>query len=302
LRSYLAPRVLFPITCSRGCYWRKCSFCNISRSTCPTFKLRSLERVESDLAYLEEKFGARDFYFSDNAIPPKYLPGLTRYFRSRENLATWTGMMRMERSITTEMLVEACGAGFRLVMFGQESGNQRVLDMMRKGISLAVSERLIRDAAQAGMLVTLMNIVGFPTETGEEAEDTLRFILANREHLFSAHVSSYLLMRDSPLHERFANFGLSDLKISDAREIFPTFRYSTSLGMSQDESAAKYEEIRSRLFYVFPWTSFFIDTCSHALMYFSEFGPERFRQELGSLVAVLLTSSAVPAEVDGERL
>ncbi len=104
-------------------------------------------------------------------------------------------------------------SGCTLLMFGLESGNQRTLNLMSKGTKLDDVEKIIRNLKDVGIGIHVYLIFGFPGETDEEAEDTLRFIEKNRDFLDSGFAHEFGLEWGSPIHTHYRDFGITKIKV-----------------------------------------------------------------------------------------
>ena len=71
LKSYFIPEVVMPFQTSRGCYWRKCSFCDHDFGMC--YNIKDLDKLVYEIKYFKEKYGITKFEFIDEAISPSYM-------------------------------------------------------------------------------------------------------------------------------------------------------------------------------------------------------------------------------------
>ncbi|MFG6202605.1 B12-binding domain-containing radical SAM protein [Nonomuraea sp. JJY05] len=161
LHEYLMPAPVLPLPASRGCYWN-CAFCTHHHIYGDSYRVRSLELIGRDLATLAEKYGSRHVYFVDESMSPKLLWHISRAIKESGADLRWGCETRMERSLTRDDFRLAHESGCRVLSFGMESANQRVLNLMNKGITIATIERIIGDCAQVGIKVHVMCIIGFP--------------------------------------------------------------------------------------------------------------------------------------------
>ncbi len=284
LDRYLSPDVVFPISCSRGCYWRKCSFCSISVSSCPTFKMRSPRHVKEDLNGLMKKYDARYFFFTDNAVTPRHLSEIAEFFSSSTNDVAWTGMVRLEKEFTLELLKKLRRGGCLQLLFGQESANERVLNLIRKGTLVSDSKKIIKDAHAAGIAVGLMNIIGFPTETEEEADQTIDFLVKNKPFIYTTTLTLFDIRENSPVHNNPRDFAISYMRMKDKKDLYPKFYFSTEEGMTRKQASQKCETGKQVLLKAYPWCGLFLDEAAHSLLYLSHVGYEGFTATLESLL------------------
>jgi hypothetical protein len=183
LSSYLAPRPVLPILTGKGCYFNRCKFCDIpfiNHVSRKPYRLRSPDRVVQDCLTLHARHGARHFVITDEALSPKLLLELADRLRPHQDLdLNFTGYARLEPGFNQEVCEAIARAGFRKLFFGLESGSQRTLDHMDKGIQVRDAPAILRRLRAAGVLFHIFSIVGFPEEDEASALETLAFFDAN---------------------------------------------------------------------------------------------------------------------------
>jgi len=165
LNDYIAPEPVLPIITSRGCYWGKCTFCSHTRPYGPHVRVRKPEQVIDEMAVQIERYGARRFLFVDEAISPRMMRHLSQDILDR-GLDVQFGMegVRVEEAFDEALLRLAHRAGLRWIYVGIESANQRLLDLIEKGITMARVERLIatcRETGNLGYLMYLADSLGY---------------------------------------------------------------------------------------------------------------------------------------------
>jgi anaerobic magnesium-protoporphyrin IX monomethyl ester cyclase len=276
LDLYLAPVKSLALSPSRGCYWKKCAFCAMSRSAGATYRERSVERFADDVAELVRVCGARHFMFMGDAITPPWLARASAALIARAPGIVWDTEVRFERAFTAGILRSMHQAGCRVLRFGFESGSQRVLDAMRKGTRLDVVERIIAACHDAGIRVGLQGFVGFPGETKREAEATFRFILSHRPQVSSATMTVFRLFQGSAVFADPETFGVVPL----GRFVTGGFEYKVKRGMSHARANAVQQELIHR--YTEEWIDLFNPLYNNAcgspptLLYAARYGTAVF--------------------------
>lgn len=154
---------------SQGCYWHKCSFCRTELSFVKNHVCVELKEITGWIKNLVEKYPVRILHFTDDAADPELLVELSIFLIENNISIFWVTNMRFDSRITIEKLDLYKKAGCRAIYFGLESCNERVLKKMKKGISITFVEKTLKNCAEIGIPVNLYMIVGFPTETEEEA-------------------------------------------------------------------------------------------------------------------------------------
>ena len=166
-----------PIAMSRGCI-RRCVFCSEWVSG-KVFRSRSGKDVFQEICrQMERHPHVRYFNFNDSLIngEMRALRELVSLLNESELGIQWEGNAIATPLMTPAFLREMRQAGCRRLVYGIESGSQRVLDGMRKGLTVEVAERVLRDTHEADIEASTNWIVGFPTEREEDFRDTLDFI------------------------------------------------------------------------------------------------------------------------------
>ena len=121
----------------------------------------------------------------------------------------WGGMARVRPQMDREFLEKAYKAGCRALLFGVESGSQRVKDHMKKNVKIEVEERVIRDCTEVGIHVGAFVLVGYVTESEEDFQATLDFIGRNHRYLGSVYPGMGLnIFPGSELYDRREELGV----------------------------------------------------------------------------------------------
>jgi len=170
------------VNSSRGCNWGRCTFC----STISPYRSRRPEHVFQEINYLYRDHGVRRFSFSDQDVnnDPDALLALCDQIIAAGlgPKITLGGDLRISKSCTLEFFRKLKKAGFWFVDFGLESASNRVLKLMKKGISRELAERNLKAAKGAGLGVGINLMVGFPGERYEDFADTLQWLLAMKAY------------------------------------------------------------------------------------------------------------------------
>ena len=185
---------------------------------------------------LTEKWGARRFFFCDEAVSPRVLKKLPALLLEQGAAYDWTGAARFEPSLDAVTLQRLARSGCRMLMFGLESASPRVLERMDKGISLDVARRILREGAEAGIWNHIFFFFGFPGETAEEAQETLRFFRENSAHIHSICSGTFMLERHSRVAADPQRYGVSRLMSAPEHRLAFYYDYQVGSGMSETEA------------------------------------------------------------------
>lgn len=177
------PNAMVPIITGRGCGWGVCTFCSDITSTAGrTFRSRSAGNVMAEIALQNKRHNARLFVFTDLKLNSNLEVWRTLCSQFQETVpgARWIGAVhvgsRGENGLTAAELLEAGKAGMVRLTTGFESGSQRLLNRMAKGVDLKLTSRFMRDANDAGISVRMTMITGFPSEVTADIDETTAFL------------------------------------------------------------------------------------------------------------------------------
>lgn len=247
LDLYLSAEVVLPYDINRGCYFSECTFCTLPTVIGPGFRTRKVERMVDHLLEIKEKHDCRHFYFITDCMPPATLRELPRELMARDANIVWSCDAKVERrSYEDGGAQRLYDAGCRKLLFGFESVTPRILQMMEKGQTTDDVTFVSKACHQAGISVTWYAMIGFPSETREEALATLDFI---EEHAGIIQEVSMQTFHIDEIAETFRSPERYGLTVHDDPEadLQLYHDYSVQTGMSQAETAKMHPEVRARL-------------------------------------------------------
>jgi hypothetical protein len=197
LHSYLSPEPVLPVAASRGCYWRRCSFCPEAVSPGHAYRDADARAFPALLRSLSDRYGVSRFHLTDNAIPPAVLRGMAVRKRALEGLQ-WHGFARFEPSLRDPGFAsDLAGAGCAMLQLGLESGSQGLLDRMGKGTRVADASTILENLSRAGIAAYVYVMLGVPGETRSDAEKTVAFLKENAENIGFLNLSILNLPREA---------------------------------------------------------------------------------------------------------
>lgn len=177
--GYISPGFILPYSASRGCYWRKCTFCPENGEGNPYVPIPP-GRVISDLDDLIAGTNPVLVHLLDNAVSTTLMKSLSE---SRLG-APWYGFSRINRELTDlDFCLSLRRSGCVMLKIGLESGDQGVLDAMRKGIDLATVSSALKTLKKAAIATYVYLLFGTPEETEACARKTLDFVVTHREEI-----------------------------------------------------------------------------------------------------------------------
>jgi anaerobic magnesium-protoporphyrin IX monomethyl ester cyclase len=175
-RYKINSKVYMPIITSRGCPFN-CAFCLASKMCGHGFRARSPQKVVDELEWLKDNFGAGAFAFYDDTFTHDIdrAIAICDEMQKRNFILPWDCRTRVDR-ITPQLLAKLKATNCQLIHFGVESGSQELLNIMRKGTTVEQNAKAIKMVKEAGILVAISLVIGYPGETPEMLKQTVDFI------------------------------------------------------------------------------------------------------------------------------
>jgi anaerobic magnesium-protoporphyrin IX monomethyl ester cyclase len=179
-RYKILNKTYLPIITSRGCP-AHCTFCAAYKMCGRGFRARSPKKVVDELEWLRDEFGAGAFAFYDDTFTfdVNRAVAICDEMQKRKIDLPWDCRTRVDR-VSPELLNKLHKSGCQLIHFGVESGNQQMLNLMRKGTTVELNAKAIKLAKQAGISAAISLVIGYPTETPEQLKQTIDFIYKNK--------------------------------------------------------------------------------------------------------------------------
>lgn len=164
------------LTVAHGCYWKKCSFCDVSLDYIGRYETASAEVLVDRIEAIVKETGQTGFHFVDEAAPPKALKALALELIKRDLGISWWGNIRFEKTFTPELCDLLAQSGCIAVSGGLEVASDRLLNLMKKGVSVDQVARVTRAFSDSGVLVHAYLMYGFPTQTVRDTVDALEYV------------------------------------------------------------------------------------------------------------------------------
>jgi anaerobic magnesium-protoporphyrin IX monomethyl ester cyclase len=233
LTRYLAPELVLPLMTAHGCYYGLCGFCNVGYGGGKGFYPLPVDQVLEQIETLRQKYGVRHIFFADEAITPRTLRLLSAQLTAQGSPIYWCGCARFERALSKNLLEVVSRGGGRMLLFGLETASERMIEHMVKGTQRETMSRILKESAQAGIWNHTFFFFGFPTETMEDAQDTINFIYAHQASIHSASPGEFVLERYSPVHLDPARFGVRRIIEKPERDLAVHFDYELESGIDR---------------------------------------------------------------------
>jgi ribosomal peptide maturation radical SAM protein 1 len=206
LRDCIHPVLL--IETSRGCWWgqkKHCTFCGLNANGM-AFRLKSADRVLSELGYLTERHGVNHIEAVDNILSMTYFETLIPALASRES--NWRLFYETKSNLRRNQVEAMRRAGITFIQPGIESLHSEVLSLMRKGVRAVQNVRLLKWARQSGIRVVWSILRGFPGEKDDWYRKTAAWIPQLEHFDPPSGIFPVRYDRFSPFHKDSDVFGL----------------------------------------------------------------------------------------------
>jgi hypothetical protein len=164
------------LTVAHGCYWKKCSFCDVSLDYISRYETASASLLVDRIEQIVAETGQTGFHFVDEAAPPKILKALAEELIRRQVTISWWGNIRFEKTFTPELAELLAQSGCIAMSGGLEVASDRLLNLMQKGVSVEQVAHVTKSFSDVGILVHAYLMYGFPTQTVQETVDSLEYV------------------------------------------------------------------------------------------------------------------------------
>ncbi len=189
------------LTMAHGCYWGKCTFCDISLDYIKNYEPITASLLVDRMEEIIAQTGQHGFHFVDEAAPPALMRALALEIIRRKVVVTWWANVRFEKSFTRDLCLLLKESGCIAVSGGLEVASDRLLQLINKGITVAQVAKVCRHLTEAGIMVHAYLMYGFPTQTEQETIDSLEMVrqLFETGVLQSAYWHLFTMTAHSPI-------------------------------------------------------------------------------------------------------
>lgn len=193
---------------AQGCCWRRCAFCDTSLDYVGRYDPADAATICDWVERLIEETGSSEFHFVDEALPPTLLDPLCDEILKRGLELAWWGNIRFEKRLSPALIQKMAAAGCIAVSGGLETAHDRTLKLMKKGITVAHAEAVLRNLADAGIMSHAYLMYGFPTQTLSEIKQALEWVrgLMDEGGLHSIFWHRFALTLHSEMNMRPAQY------------------------------------------------------------------------------------------------
>ncbi|URC12724.1 radical SAM protein [Flavobacterium sp. B183] len=225
------------LTMAHGCYWGKCTFCDISLDYIKVYEPVAANLLCDRMEEMMLQTGQNGFHFVDEAAPPALMRALALEILRRKLAVTWWTNIRFEKSFSKDLCLLLKASGCIAVSGGLEVASDRLLKLIDKGVTVEQVARVTRNFTEAGIMVHAYLMYGYPTQTIQETVDSLEMVrqLFEAGILQSGFWHQFAMTAHSPVGLYPEKFG-----VTKATEAIGTFAnndidYTDSTGINHDK-------------------------------------------------------------------
>lgn len=205
-------KLFIPYIFNYNCTY-KCAFCTQSDTDRIGFIVGDIKSVVDDIEYLSKKFNSSYFYFLNN-----YFPSSTKFIREfhdelkQRNLEIYWSDCGRVNGLTYEKLKLLHEAGCRKLVFGFESGSDKILNLIDKRLKKSELIQVLKWCKEIGIWADLEVIIGLPYEREEEFMDTYNFIKQYHDLINNFWLNEYFVVPNSLIGRYPHNYGVELIK------------------------------------------------------------------------------------------
>ena len=225
---YFTKDIIYPIRTSSSCPYKKCAFCTHHGN---------IKYEEYDLSYLKktiQKNNIKKICFIDDDLTNPRLEKISNILMNLE--VKWWCQLRPLPQIM-KILPKLKKSGLHSVAWGIESGNQRILDYMKKGTNTDDIKKVITKSSELGIKNTVYIMFGFLSETESEFIDTIKFLEENSNYIDLISPAVFGLQDGSPAYSSPNEYGIKNIHLEKRTLLGDKIEYDISKGLDQKQAS-----------------------------------------------------------------
>jgi hypothetical protein len=164
------------LTMAHGCYWGKCSFCDVSLDYIKLYEPIAAKTIVDRMEELIAQTSENGFHFVDEAAPPALMREVALEIIRRKLVVSWWTNIRFEKSFTSDLTYLLKESGCIAISGGLEVASDRLLELIKKGVTVEQVAQVTRNFTESGIMVHAYLMYGYPTQTIQETVDSLEMV------------------------------------------------------------------------------------------------------------------------------
>jgi len=201
------------LTMAHGCYWGRCTFCDISLDYIKTYQPVAARLLVDRMEEIILQTGENGFHFVDEAAPPSLMKSLALEIIRRKLTVTWWANIRFEKNFTRDLCFLLKASGCIAISGGLEVASDRLLKLIEKGVTVEQVAQVTRNLTEANIMVHSYLMYGYPTQTIQETVDSLEMVrqLFEIGVLQSGFWHQFALTAHSPVGLNPSEYGITPI-------------------------------------------------------------------------------------------
>ena len=216
--EYMLPNSILSIRASFGCYWGKCTFCELYYLDKNYFFIRKVDDLIEEIKFYIKTYNINTFYFVDYCLPPAYLDEFATKIIEQKIKIKFMMDNRLEEGFDKTLLKKLYKAGLRICAWGLDSASPKILEKMNKGTDTDTAQRILKTAHTVGIKNIVYTIYDFPEETIDDFNMTYNFIKENINFIENHVANRFVLPVFSYMYSNCEKFGLNKKVIKQAED------------------------------------------------------------------------------------
>ena len=225
-KYYFTPDLVYTLRTATSCPYKLCTFCTHHANK--KYNMIDLNFIKETIV----KNNIKKICFIDDCITVSRLDKLADMLIPLK--LKWWAQLRPTKEII-KLLPKLKKSGLSSVCWGVESGNQRILDLIKKGTNVNEISNVLKESYKNGIINQVYIMFGFPTETREEFYDTIKFLEKNKDYIDLVSPSVFGLQKGSEVFEKPSKFGIKNIKLSKRTFLSDKISYEVNKGISSNE-------------------------------------------------------------------
>lgn len=224
------------LTMAHGCYWGKCTFCDISLDYIKVYEPIHAKTLVDRMEELIAQTGENGFHFVDEAAPPALMREVALEILRRNLTVTWWTNIRFEKSFTADLCLLLSASGCIAVSGGLEVASDRLLELIKKGVTVEQVAKVTRNFTESGIMVHAYLMYGYPTQTIQETIDSLEMVRQMFELgiLQSGFWHQFAMTAHSPVGMNPEEFGVTP-QLNDITFANNDIQFKDKTGVNHDK-------------------------------------------------------------------
>jgi anaerobic magnesium-protoporphyrin IX monomethyl ester cyclase len=227
LKEYFTPNIVIPIKTTTSCYYQQCTFC--SHHGNKKYIEYDLNLIKKNIINSKEKY----FFIIDDMLHVKRIVEFANLIKDLK--IKWACQLKPTKNFTYEVFVKLKESGLNLILWGVESGSNRILKLMKKQTDIEEIKQVLENSKKAGIKNVAYIMFGFPTETKEEFLDTINFLKDNEKNIDLISTTVFGLQKNTPIYNNPNNFGIKKIIEEERTVLEPKISYEVEEGLNREE-------------------------------------------------------------------